>query len=96
MAKDYIQLDKIRVSKHAINNMLIEKLSDYDTFEIENKDIVKIEGNSINIDLELVFTTDLKTYKAIVDIVEKDIYESVFFFTTVKPNTTIKISKGLN
>lgn len=86
-----IRINNTTISKHALLKIIKKKLSTFNTFVLLDSKL-NIDNNQISIKLHIEFNQKLKTYKPIVDMIESETFNTVFYFTTLEPKIQIRLS----
>ena len=68
-------IGNIVVNQKVIEKRVFEELKNFDSFEVMKLNI-NIDDNVINVSIYIEFIINLKTYKAIVDMVENKIFST--------------------
>lgn len=91
MKNNKILLNNISISKYALTKVVKKNVKNFDTFSTKALSL-NIDNNQIQINLHIVFNQKLKTYKPIIDMLESEVFNSIFYFSTIEPKIKIRIS----
>jgi tRNA threonylcarbamoyladenosine modification (KEOPS) complex Pcc1 subunit len=90
MEKNNLIVGNISISSEAIRKIVLKELKTFDSFK-SSEVKVEIEDNRIEIKLTIEFIIELKTYKAVIDLLENQIFNSIQYFSSTKSNIQIRI-----
>lgn len=89
--QNWYSIGNVKISSITLNKLVKESLKEFDSFDVIAYTAKINENNIIEVFLTIKFKMNLKTYKGIVDLVEKKVFNSIQYFASAKPKIQIRI-----